>query len=83
MQRRKLALLSEQDHEFAEQSGQSQVIEAAIRNYETAFQMQSAIPDVADVAGETAATQRMYGLDSANDYQAVLWFAVFAGAAFS
>lgn len=69
VQRRKLTLLSEQDHDFAAQSGQSQVIESAIHNYETAFQMQSAIPDVADVAGETAATQRMYGLDSANDYK--------------
>ena len=31
--------------------------------------MQSAVPRVADVAHETEATRKLYGLDSANDYQ--------------
>lgn len=69
VQRRKLDLLKAQDETFARQSPEQTVIESAIRNYETAFAMQSAIPQVADVSGETEATQKMYGLDSANDYQ--------------
>ena len=34
-----------------------------IRGYELAAQMQSAVPQVADLEGETAATQALYGLD--------------------
>jgi hypothetical protein len=69
VQRRKLLALREQDELFGQASGEAAAIEAAIRNHEVAFQMQRLIPDLADVAGESAATQRMYGLDSANDYQ--------------
>jgi hypothetical protein len=69
VQRRKLDLLADQDAEFAQVSGAEQAIEAAIRNYETAFQMQRVIPLLADVSGETSATHRAYALDSANDYQ--------------
>ncbi len=39
-------------------------IEAAIRNYETAFRMQSAIPELCDISGETQETHKLYGLDS-------------------
>ena len=69
VQRRKLDLLAQQDRPFGADTPQQTVIESAIRNYETAFAMQAAIPEVADVSGETEATQRMYGLDSSNDYQ--------------
>jgi hypothetical protein len=70
IQRRKLALLDVQDKAFALRSpAQEQVIESAIRNYETAFRMQTAIPQVASVADETESTRRLYGLDSANEHQ--------------
>ncbi len=72
VQRRKLDLLAEQDAQFAALSpgsAESQVIEAAIRNYETAFQMQSTIPHVADVTDESPATLSMYGVDSSHEYQ--------------
>jgi len=68
-QRRKLKLLQEQDQTFAVDTPEHQLIESAIRNYETAFRMQMAVPEIADVAGETEATRRLYGLDSSNDYQ--------------
>lgn len=68
IQRRKLDLLSLQDHDFASATADGQVIESAIRNYESAFRMQASIPDVADVSGESAATRRLYGLDRSNDY---------------
>lgn len=37
--------------------------EAAINSYELAFRMQTAAPAVFDLAGETAETQRLYGID--------------------
>ena len=68
-QRRKLQLLREQDQTFAQETPERQLIDSAIRNYETAFRMQTAVPEIADVSGETEATRKMYGLDSSNDYQ--------------
>ncbi len=44
-------------------------VEAAIRTYETAARMQTTIPDVCDVANETEATRRLYGLDRGNPYE--------------
>lgn len=69
MQRRQLALLAEQDAAFAAQSSNAQEIEGAIGNYETAFRMQSLVPELADVGRETEATQRLYGLDSEDEHQ--------------
>ena len=69
IQRRKLDLLAQQDGDFAAGSQDDQTVESAIRNYETAFRMQAAVPQIADVSGETERTRSMYGLDSANDYQ--------------
>lgn len=37
---------------------------ARVANFETAARMQSAVPDVLDLSGETAATRRLYGLDN-------------------
>ena len=39
-------------------------LEARIANYELAFRMQSAAPDLVDLAGETATTRDLYGLDT-------------------
>jgi hypothetical protein len=69
VQRRKLDLLAEQDRDFAALSGEHQIIEAAIKNYETAFRMQRIIPQLASVADETDQTRRLYGLDSSNDFK--------------
>ncbi len=68
IQKRKLALLKEHDSEFAASSGETSIA-GAIRNYETAFHLQSAIPGLADVGKESEATRRMYGLDSSNDFK--------------
>ncbi|MBI5761079.1 MAG: DUF1501 domain-containing protein [Planctomycetales bacterium] len=69
IQRRKLDLLRAQDGSFARQGADQQLIESAIRNYETAFRMQSAIPRLADISNETEHTQKLYGLDSSNEHQ--------------
>ena len=41
-------------------------VETAIRNYETAYRMQTAIPEIMELRGETAATRKLYGMDSGN-----------------
>lgn len=69
IQKRMLALLAEQDAEFAKQASDSRVIEGAIANYETAFLMQSAIPDITDIASEPQHIQKLYGLDSTDEHQ--------------
>ncbi len=69
IQKRKLALLAEQDAEFAASTSDALVIEGAIANYETAFLMQSAVPDIADISREPEHIRRLYGLDSTDEHQ--------------
>ncbi len=64
IQAAKLALLVEQDAAFARALGDDDGVESAIRNYEMAYRMQALVPDVLDLAHETEATQKLYGLDS-------------------
>src|SRR5262245_24306162 len=59
----KLDLLRELDAGVSARLGRPDDIESAIANRETAFRMQTAVPELVDVSGETAATQRMYGMD--------------------
>ncbi len=65
LQRRKLALLRELDRSTVQRFGEHDAIESAIANYELAFRMQSAVPQVCDVSQETAATKSLYGMDHA------------------
>jgi hypothetical protein len=69
LQQRKLALLAEQDREFAAQAADGSVIEGAIANYETAFRMQSAVPIVANISRETKHIQKLYGVNSKDTHQ--------------
>jgi len=68
-QRLKLDWLLEQDKDFARTLGTHDGIESAIRNYEMAFRMQTAVPDVLDLSQESATTQRLYGLDCEDPHQ--------------
>jgi hypothetical protein len=65
LQRRRLNFLAEMDGDFARATGDAQ-IEAAIHNYETAYRMQSSVPELVDLSGESEATKKMYGLDSSH-----------------
>jgi hypothetical protein len=64
-QRRKLGLLARLDASALRSFGNSDAVESAIANYELAFRMQSAVPDLMDLRGESEATKRLYGLDHA------------------
>jgi len=60
-----LGFIAENDRAFASQFGaQSAPVESAIRNYELAAAMQTAVPEAADLRGESEATLRLYGADS-------------------
>ena len=48
-------------------AGGSDALESAIANYELAARMQTTIPELMDLTGETEATKKLYGLDS--DYE--------------
>jgi hypothetical protein len=66
LQRRRLSFLSEMDRGFLTNTANDSRVEAAIANYETAYRMQSAVPELCDLKGETEATKKLYGLDSEN-----------------
>lgn len=68
VQQAKLDFLREQDTALSLERGGSEPIESAIRNYETAARMQTLVPGLCDVSGETAATLRMYGVDRSIDF---------------
>lgn len=63
-QLRKLALMRQFDEELLGRTGSQDPIESAIKNYELAFRMQTAVPDLMSISGESQATQEMYGLDA-------------------
>jgi uncharacterized protein (DUF1501 family) len=63
-QRTKLDLLRKLDASVSERLAHVDEIESAIANYETAYRMQTAVPDLMDIAGESKATKMLYGLDA-------------------
>jgi hypothetical protein len=63
LQRGKLELLNKLDQGVLGRLGADDRLEAAIANYELAFRMQAAVPELLDIAGETEATKRLYGID--------------------
>ena len=62
-QRRKLELMAKLDRGVLARIGPNDALESAIANYELAARMQLAVPEVTDIAGESAETKRLYGLD--------------------
>jgi hypothetical protein len=65
LQRNKLELMAHMDHGLLGKLGHADQIESAVANYELAFQMQSAVPELMDVSGESEATKKLYGIDAA------------------
>jgi hypothetical protein len=64
VQQAKLALLASEDAAFSRALGGDDAVESAIKNYEMAARMQLLVPDVLDLARETEATHKLYGIDS-------------------
>ncbi|MDB5313649.1 MAG: hypothetical protein JWO38_7851 [Gemmataceae bacterium] len=56
-------LIRRLDARAKEKFGESDAIDAAIANYELAFRMQTAVPELSDITRETEETKALYGLD--------------------
>lgn len=64
-QRAKLGAIAAADRDFLHRApGARAQLESAIRNYEVAFAMQAAVPELTDLRQESEATRKSYGLDS-------------------
>ncbi|MFM9067333.1 MAG: DUF1501 domain-containing protein [Planctomycetota bacterium] len=63
LQRLELDLVRSFNEQHRDTTGPDSALEARIRSFELAFQLQTAAPELQSVADETAATQRAYGLD--------------------
>ncbi|MFN3324590.1 MAG: DUF1501 domain-containing protein [Bryobacteraceae bacterium] len=62
-QRSKLAFLKQLNERFSADKQDDTELDARIRSYELAFQMQAAAPEAVDLNKETEATKRLYGMD--------------------
>ena len=67
VQQAKLGLLNKLEQGVLNRLGKVDELESAIANYEMAYRMQAAVPELIDVKGETEATRKLYGLDSKYD----------------
>ena len=67
LQEDKLALLRQIDGKLQEQRPDSALIASAVKNYEMAYRMQMAVPEVTDIAKESEAIKELYGLNSKFD----------------
>ncbi|MEE3054895.1 MAG: DUF1501 domain-containing protein [Planctomycetota bacterium] len=64
IQKSKISLMKKLDTGGLERMGRVDKLESAIANYEMAFRMQAAVPDLVDIKGEDKKTRDLYGLDS-------------------
>ena len=64
LQKRKLRLMRDLDLAAKSRFAGEEQIESAILNYETAFRMQTAVPELLDLKGESDTVKKMYGLES-------------------
>lgn len=62
LQQNKLALLRKLDAGVLGRIGKVDTLESAIGNYELAFRMQTAVPDLVNIADESKATIDLYGV---------------------
>jgi hypothetical protein len=69
IQRRKLDSIARLDRAFSQTTSDPQAIESMIANYETAFRMQTAVPELADISQEPEYIHKLYGTDSSDEHQ--------------
>ncbi len=63
-QRLQLERLKRLNEAYLDRTGSEAALEARINSFELAFRMQSSIPEIEDLSGETAATMKLYGMDN-------------------
>ncbi|MGC6459533.1 MAG: DUF1501 domain-containing protein [Akkermansiaceae bacterium] len=67
LQKDKLALLRQIDEKLQERRPDADVISSAVKNYEMAYRMQMAVPEVTDISKEPVSIKKLYGLESKNN----------------
>ncbi len=70
LQRERLDFIRQFDASFLRETAGDAQVDAAIRNYETAYRMQTAVPELCDLSDETEETRQLYGVDVADAEQA-------------
>jgi Protein of unknown function (DUF1501) len=61
--RASLEFLSQINRRFADANPGDSALQARVRSYELAARMQLSVPEAVQIDGETAATQKLYGID--------------------
>ena len=69
-QQKSLELIYQMDRLFADKIADRMDVHSMVNNMETAFQMQSTIPELVNLEQETEATKKLYCLDHNKDYVA-------------
>ncbi|MDA0195162.1 MAG: DUF1501 domain-containing protein [Bacteroidetes bacterium] len=64
IQQSMLQYMNQMDRALLNKLGPEDQIESSISNYELAYRMQSSVPELTDISGETKATKKLYGFDS-------------------
>ena len=62
-QKQTLDFINQLDQRHLAARGEDSTLEARIAAYELAFRMQASAPDAVDLAGESEATKKLYGMD--------------------
>jgi uncharacterized protein (DUF1501 family) len=68
-QRASLGFINALDTDFLREAPDARVA-AAIANYETAYRMQTSVPELCELKGEPDSIKKLYGLDSPDKYTA-------------
>ena len=63
LQRRQLDLIAAMNRDHIDAAGHDRALEGRLNSFELAWRMQSTMPDVQDLSGETGATMNLYGVD--------------------
>lgn len=64
LQRSKMNFARQIDQGLVHRLKEAEQIESAIKNYELAYLMQSSVPELSNMQGESSITKKMYGFDS-------------------
>lgn len=67
-QRKALDVITQLDRGFADRIAAEQAVLDSVRNAETAFEMQQAVPELTDITNETPRTLDNYGITSKNPH---------------
>ncbi|MCX6595396.1 MAG: DUF1501 domain-containing protein [Acidobacteria bacterium] len=68
-QRNKIEFLRSLNDKFGANKQEDTELEARIRSYELAYEMQATAPEAVDLTKETAATRHLYGMDEAATHE--------------